>query len=38
MRLNTILRYGAYPVILGGIATFVLIWATLGGAPWPPCS
>ena len=35
MRLNTLLRYGAYPVILGGIATFVLIWATLGGAPWP---
>ena len=35
MRLNTLLRYAAYPLILGGITTFVLIWTTLGRTPWP---
>ena len=35
MRLNTLLRYGANPVVFGGIATFVLIWASLGETPWP---
>lgn len=35
MPLNTLLRYSAYPVVFGGIATFVLIWATLGRTPWP---
>lgn len=35
MRLHTLLRYGAYPVIFGGVAAFVLTWSTLGRSPWP---
>lgn len=35
MRLHTLLRYGAYPVIFGGVATFVLAWSTLERSPWP---
>lgn len=35
MRISTFLRFGAYPIIFGGAATFVLTWSTLGRSPWP---
>lgn len=35
MRLQRIVRVGAYPLIFGGVAAFVLVWATLGRSPWP---
>lgn len=35
MHLHTLIRFGAYPVVFGGVASFVLIWSTLGLSPWP---
>lgn len=35
MTSRMLLRYGAYPVVFGGVAAFVLVWSTLGRSPWP---
>lgn len=35
MSFTTYLRYSAYPVVFGGVASFVLVWSTLGQSPWP---
>lgn len=35
MSFRTLLRYGAYPVVFGGVASLVLLWTTLGRSPWP---
>ena len=28
-------RYAAYPVVIGGVATFVIAWAGMGHPVWP---
>jgi hypothetical protein len=33
MSFNTRLRYGACPVALGGVASFVLVWSTFARSP-----
>lgn len=35
MHLQTLVRFGAYPVVFGGVAAFVLAWSTLDLSPWP---
>jgi sterol desaturase/sphingolipid hydroxylase (fatty acid hydroxylase superfamily) len=35
MHLQTLIRFGAYPVVFGGVASFVFTWSTLGHSPWP---
>lgn len=35
MNRTVLVRYAAYPVIFGGVASFILTWSTLGQRPWP---
>lgn len=35
MQPSSVLRYTAYPLVFGGVASFVVMWAASGRSPWP---
>jgi sterol desaturase/sphingolipid hydroxylase (fatty acid hydroxylase superfamily) len=38
MTYTKFIRFGAYPIVFGSVATFVMGWSALGRSPWPACA